>query len=129
MSNASARRKTLPTCFHPFLIMSWRWLGFESSPQKYGGFPALASAKPERIAKKHDIAGWSTSLNFIGPLTRASSWLPTRAHMWSIKPHYLEKVLRRPHSRASGWGLVGYHLSPVFPHGHSAKGEGNQHRN
>jgi hypothetical protein len=39
--------------------------------QKYGGFPALASASPERMAKNAAMHGCSTSLNFIGPLTRA----------------------------------------------------------
>jgi hypothetical protein len=53
--------------------MSMRSPGFESMPQKYGGLPAAASARPERIAKNAAMAGCNTSLNFIGPLTRAAN--------------------------------------------------------
>ena len=53
--------------------------------QKYGGLPALASARPCRIAKKHAIAGWSTSLNFIGPVTELDGRL--------VRPHDLQLLV------------------------------------
>lgn len=51
-------------------------------PGNTEGGPALASAEPKRMAKKHDSAGRSSSQIFRGPLTRASrllSSIPTRS--------------------------------------------------
>src|SRR6516225_6816456 len=74
--------------------------------QRYGGLPALASFKPERIAKKAAMAGCSTSLNFIGPLTRASNWLPTRVNICGINPHYTQSASRRTYSGTRSWRFV-----------------------
>src|SRR5271169_6052454 len=83
-SSTTARMNTLPMRFHASLTMSTRWGGFETSSQNHGGLPALASARPARIAKNAAMHGWSTNLNFIGPLTRASNCVPTRINMLSI---------------------------------------------
>src|SRR5271165_3080780 len=88
-SNTTARMNTFPTLFHPSLIMAARWEGSETKLQKYGGLPVLASDSPERIAKTAAITGCSTSLNFIGPLTRATRSSAIRINMLSIIPSFL----------------------------------------
>src|SRR5258708_38510551 len=79
-SSTSARINTLPTLFHPSLIISSRWPGSDRSAQKYGGLPARGSAHPPRIGKKETLARWSTKLHFIGPQKRANYLLSDRPH-------------------------------------------------